>query len=45
MSVLSRDADENGLRLDLYLSSRSLFSGKVPSEERKSEQHEPCKIQ
>lgn len=31
MSVPNRDADENGLRLELYLSSKSLFSGEMPS--------------
>lgn len=45
MSVPGRDADENGLRLDRYLSSSSLFSGEMPSVQRKSEQHELCKIQ
>ena len=45
MSVPDRDADETGLRLDFYLSSSRLFSGKMPSVTRKSEQHELCKIQ
>jgi hypothetical protein len=31
MSVPDRDANENGLRLDLYLSMSSLFSGEMPS--------------
>jgi hypothetical protein len=31
MSVSDRDADENELRLELYLSISSLFSGEMPS--------------
>jgi hypothetical protein len=31
MSVADRDADENGLLLDLYLSISRLFSGEMPS--------------
>jgi hypothetical protein len=30
MSVADRDADENGLLLDIYISINSLFSGEMP---------------
>ncbi len=31
MSMLDKDADENELRLELYLSIIGLFSGEMPS--------------